>query len=130
MDVSRIENQNLWLRKERFNINELIGNLVSRKKDKEYDGNDDSKNIRISFEHSEDVILISADKARIGQVISNLLDNSLKFTKLRRDVRAERKMVNTLSTIKDGWVEVTVKDMGTSIDPEMEPRLFTRFASK
>ena len=133
LDVSRIESQNLWLRKERFNINELIENLVrefQEKIDKEYDGNDDSKNIGISFEHSEEVILISADKARIGQVISNLLDNSLKFTKLRRDVKTERKMVNIFSTIKDGWVEVTVKDMGTGIDPEMGPRLFTRFASK
>ena len=27
-------------------------------------------------------------------------------------------------------MEVTVKDMGTGIDPEMGPRLFTRFASK
>jgi signal transduction histidine kinase len=133
LDVSRIESQNLRLRKERLNLNELIGNLVrefQEKIGKEYDGYDDSEKIGISFEHSQDVILISVDKARIGQVISNLLDNSLKFTKLRRDVGGERKMVSIFSTIEDGWVEVIVKDMGTGIDPEMESRLFTRFASK
>jgi two-component system sensor histidine kinase VicK len=77
-------------------------------------------------------IFIEADKERISQVISNLLSNSIKFTE-RDDNDEEKIFVNVEETTKNkhgSEVVVSVKDVGTGIDPEILPRLFTRFASK
>jgi signal transduction histidine kinase len=91
--------------------------------------NNDDKNseIEILFEPKQDVILVKADKGRV-QVISNLLDNSIKFTK-GRGKEVEEKKINIISEKKDGQVKVTVKDRGMGIDPEIMPKLFLRFAS-
>jgi two-component system, OmpR family, sensor histidine kinase VicK len=75
------------------------------------------------------------DRQRLTQVISNLLDNAVKFTKegtvtvttlMKRttDVKSDR------TTERGEEVVIAVKDTGTGIDPELIPRLFTKFASK
>jgi signal transduction histidine kinase len=118
LDITRIESQSLKLKMEMFNLNEKIKNVIQDTKL----GLSDAKTTKIIFEQIEQDIPIYGDKVRIFQVISNLLTNALKFT---RDgdisIRAEQ---------NDGYAIVTVKDNGTGIDPEIMPRLFTRFASK
>jgi signal transduction histidine kinase len=59
---------------------------------------------------------------RITQVISNLINNSLKFTKSGK--------ISVTSEKKDGDAIVSVKDTGTGIEPEIMPKLFSKFASK
>ena len=73
--------------------------------------------------HRQDV-LVQADKGRIIQIISNLLDNAIKFTK-------EGAIYISLER-KDGSedVLVSVKDPGQGINPEILPKLFTKFATK
>jgi two-component system sensor histidine kinase VicK len=67
-----------------------------------------------------------ADKVRIYEVISNLLKNAIKFTK--------EGPVTIAGTEKMDYnkeeVVVSIKDTGTGIDPEILPRLFTKFATK
>ena len=76
------------------------------------------------FEPSKDIILVNADKGRIIQVLSNLLDNALKFTK-------EGNIIITIKKIKENQqVMVTIKDSGTGLDPEIIPQLFKKFATK
>jgi len=67
-------------------------------------------------------VVIEADKARLAQVISNLLSNAVKFTK-------EGTIFISIEK-KDNHILVSVKDSGTGIDPEILPRLFTKFATK
>ena len=74
------------------------------------------------YESSKDIILVNADKGRLNQVFSNLLDNALKFTKEGNIIIAAKKQ-------KDDEVIVSIKDSGTGIDPEILPRLFTKFAT-
>ena len=81
------------------------------------------------------VTLVEADKRRIAQVISNLLNNATKFTE-------EGTITITTHVIKRKNIDrirggeevaelfVAVKDTGTGIDPELMPRLFTKFATK
>jgi signal transduction histidine kinase len=83
--------------------------------------------IEILFVPNEDVILVEADKGRLIQVISNLLDNSFKFTKSTSEGKGK---ITIISEKKDNKVTVGVMDTGTGIDPEIFPKLFSRFASK
>ena len=69
------------------------------------------------------------DRNRITQVISNLLENALKFTSegvVSVDVTRRKKQG------QDHPEEaiVTVEDTGSGINPEIFPRLFTKFATK
>jgi signal transduction histidine kinase len=65
---------------------------------------------------------VHADKERITQVISNLITNSLKFTKSGK--------ISVTSEKNDNHAMVSVKDTGIGIDPEIIPRLFSKFATK
>ena len=122
LDVTKIESQNLKLNKEMIQLSEVIGNVVNDyneiKNEKRY-GNDQ---VRIVYDPSKDIILVNADKGRLNQVFFNLLDNALKFTK-------EGNIIIAAKNQKDDEVIVSIKDSGTGIDPEILPRLFTKFAT-
>ena len=117
LDVTRIESQLLQLNKEKFNLNEVImsvladyESLIKRIKD-----------VKVSFISKGD-FLVEADKGRLNQVISNLLDNAIKFT--------QKGSIAISSERKDDNVIVSIKDTGIGIDQEIMPRLFSKFASK
>lgn len=127
LDVSRIESRSLSLHKERFNINGIIENVVQGYRNQIQGQNKVGLAIEILFVPNEDVILVEADKGRLIQVISNLLDNSFKFTKSTSEGKGK---ITIISEKKDNKVTVSVMDTGTGIDPEIFPKLFSRFASK
>jgi signal transduction histidine kinase len=127
LDVSRIESRSLSLHKERFNINGIIENVVQGYRNQMKGQNKVGSALEILFVPNEDVILVEADKGRLIQVISNLLDNSFKFTKSTSEGKGK---ITIVSERKDNKVIVSVTDTGTGIDPEIFPKLFSRFASK
>jgi signal transduction histidine kinase len=65
---------------------------------------------------------VDADRERISQVISNILNNAVKFTK--------QGTIYISEDIQDGQAIVSIKDTGTGIDPEIMSMLFTKFTSK
>jgi signal transduction histidine kinase len=77
--------------------------------------------VRILFE-SKGNIFVQGDRERLTQVISNVVGNSLKFTKTGN--------ISIGSEKKDSQVIVSIKDTGSGIDPEILPRLFTKFVTK
>ena len=117
LDVAKLEGQSLKLSKEKFDINELISILVQDYRKRFAEGHD-----ALLECESKESIIVEADKERITQVISNLLDNALKFTKNGR-------VVITTKKENDGKVAVSVQDTGTGMEPEIIPRLFTKFTS-
>jgi signal transduction histidine kinase len=119
LDVTRIESRSLGLSLERFNLNKVISDVVD-----DYRNEIEKSNSDVEFLHDgqNEIIQVEGDKNRLTQVISNLLSNAVKFTKEGEiTIRAE---------IEDGKALVTVKDTGQGIDPEIMPRLFTKFAAK
>jgi two-component system, OmpR family, sensor histidine kinase VicK len=87
--------------------------------------------IRLELVSKKDVF-VEADDARIGQVISNLLNNALRFTQQKGE---EGIISVTLEEHKNDddnnkEVIVSIKDTGIGIAPEIMPRLFTKFATK
>lgn len=118
LDVAKIEGNSLKLNKEKFNINELVSVLVEDYRRRFANGHD----TLIEYKPDGD-FAVEADRERIIQVISNLLDNALKFTK-------NGKIIIVTKKESDGKLTVSVEDTGTGIEPEIIPRLFTKFASK
>jgi signal transduction histidine kinase len=127
LDVTRIESQTLKLNKEKFNLSDLLSNIVQ-----DYKNNIEKSNcnVRLSYNNqpNKDSFIVEADRERVTQVISNLLNNAIKFTEETRGyvyVATEE-----MEKADQKVVVVTIKDTGIGIDPEILPRLFTKFATK
>lgn len=121
LDVQKIDNRSLLLKKERVELNEFISNLVIEYKN-QYEK---EKQITIELHHKPDVsrqIMVEVDKNRLGQVIYNLLDNAVKFT--------NEGTVEVIIEEQIGKVTVSVKDPGKGIDDNIFPRLFSKFVTK
>jgi signal transduction histidine kinase len=121
LDVSRIESHSLKLNKERFNLDDLISSVID-----DYRNRIEKDNIAVKLlyepNNKDNNIFVEADRGRLIQVISNLLDNAIKFTK--------EGTISIITEEKDSKVVVSVNDTGTGINPEILPRLFSKFASK
>lgn len=68
----------------------------------------------------QDLPLVSADALRMNQVLSNLIENALKFTPEGGSIKMEAQRAN-------GNVEITVRDTGVGIDPGEHEKIFDRF---
>ena len=126
LDTSRIESQLLVLNKTEFNLEELISSIVG-----EYNGSGQKeKNLLVEFKGDRNII-VKADKDRIAQVISNLLNNAVKFTKDEPEgtisISCQRKEEDDEYDDNNNYVLVSVKDTGKGIDHEIFPRLFSKF---
>lgn len=125
LDVTKIESNLLHLNKEEFNLNDLIFHIIDD--DKSQIDNKDIKLIYQDSSNSDDnnIIIVQADKYRLNQVISNLISNSIKFTNKGGTI-----FITTKREKDNKAIIISIKDTGIGIDPEIMPRLFTRFASK
>ena len=127
LDVTRIENQSLNLKKERFNLNDMIVNAIDDIMTNK-ESSSIKRNVKVIYPHQSRDISIEADKGRINQVIHNLLDNSLKFT-YSGTIAITAEMKKEDGNVNDEVV-VWVKDTGTGIDSQIFSRLFSKFATK
>jgi signal transduction histidine kinase len=129
LDVTRIQSKSLKLNKELFKLNDVISTVVDEYKNQiEKEGN----GIEVLYETAEDnIVLIDADRARITQVIFNLLTNAIKFTKKGTiTIKSEKKEQQQQKEDIQQEVIVSVKDTGEGIHPEILPRLFSKFATR
>jgi len=124
LDVTKIESESLQLKKEKFTLNELMQHILTN-----YESHvkkAESSSVKITIAPNEDIVLVEGDKERLTQVFDNILSNAIKFTKEGRiTISIERKSENDKE-----FAVVSVKDTGSGIDPEILPRLFTKFATK
>ena len=128
LDVSKIESQSLKLNKERFNLNDVITNvidemMINRSESRNEKNDDDDNNIKLEYRPKD--IFVEADRVRLTQVISNILSNAVKFTKGKGSM-----IFITIEKKQNQEVIIKIKDTGTGIHPEILPRLFSKFASK
>jgi two-component system sensor histidine kinase VicK len=121
LDVARIESQTLKLDKTSVDLNQKIEDVILDIKQQM--GADSNKKVRIKFE-PKDSITITGDKSRIFQVISNLLNNAIKFTDDGTIIVNAQKSHGTHEAM------ITIKDSGTGIDPEIIPNMFSKFITK
>jgi signal transduction histidine kinase len=69
-------------------------------------------------------LFVNADRDRIQQVLYNLLNNSNRFTENGNIIIKIRKQESD-----NDEISVSIQDNGKGIDPEILPRLFTKFTS-
>jgi signal transduction histidine kinase len=120
LDVTNIEGKSLKLNKSTFDINEILSELVT-----EYSRqieNDQSKGKRVKILYEPIHVRIFADRYRITQVISNIINNAIKFTELG-SITIEGTMISDELRIK-------ITDTGKGIDKEIVNRLFDKFVSR
>jgi two-component system, OmpR family, sensor histidine kinase VicK len=140
LDVTKIETNNLNLHKELFNLGDLISDIVE-----DYNNQLENENVELKCEflycnkndndHDDGekeradkketkIIWILADKNRINQVVSNLLNNAIKFTnKGTIKILIEKKYT-------EKKVFINIKDSGRGIDQTIIPKLFSKFTTK
>lgn len=143
LDVARIEKHSLILRKETFDLGKIIQDLVvqynERVKRNQIDlvAEDERRRnntVSILYKPNND-LKVFADKVRMIQVISNLLDNGLKFTSSGHIYITATRVEKDPNGKEEGERSsprfvVSVMDEGEGINAELLPRLFTKFISK
>ena len=122
LDTASIEAKTFKLDKERLNLTDVLSNAVDDQIITIAQDFERKNNIKLRYEPSKDNILIHADRIRLTQVISNLLDNAVKFTK-------KGTISITIKKENDKAI-VGIQDTGLGIDAEVMPRLFSKFATK
>jgi signal transduction histidine kinase len=133
LDVTKIESQTLKLNKQQFNLNQLISDIVE-----DYRNQISNSNVRLihkSEKTNDDddniPVFLEADKSRLTQVISNLLDNAIKFTREGTiSITLKKKMKEEESDSHQEEAVIAIEDTGTGIPTEILPRLFSKFATE
>jgi signal transduction histidine kinase len=138
LDVSRIESQTLNLDKEVIDLDDLLLRIMEdykshiRKVNRNI--NNKKNTLQLSYNTSQNIasgLMVEADRDRINQAVSNLLNNAIKFTSKKGgtiSVTTEKR--NRSKNDNQEEVVINVVDTGEGINHEIIPRLFTKFASK
>lgn len=113
MDIAEAENGAMRLHLESVDVSSLIHESVDL-----YEFIAEEKNISIAVECPPEV-RFTGDRARMRQVIANLLDNAIKYTGLSGHV-----WIN--ASQRDAEVSISVRDDGCGILPEEKPRIWDR----
>jgi signal transduction histidine kinase len=98
----------------------------------------DNGDVKVMYEpaNSDTTALVEADRRRLAQVISNLLNNAIKFTKegtvtvTTNVIKGKKDAESDQAAEAAEVVVIAIKDTGTGIDRELMPRLFTKFVTK
>ncbi len=124
LDVSRIESGALSLNIQTIDLDEAISSVIIDYRNNIADviRTENTKKEKVKINYEPKKLMVKGDKERIQRIISNLINNALRFTK-------EGEIIVKTQVI-DGFVQTIVKDTGTGIDPEIMPRLFQKFVTK
>ena len=119
-------------------ITRLISNVNGNNNKNSYSKKSE---IKLLFEpRVKEDIFVEADKERLMQVMYNLLDNAFKFidsdggtvriTLEKQEQQLGDLIIQERHHQQEPHAIIRIKDTGTGIDPEILPRLFSKFATK
>jgi signal transduction histidine kinase len=122
-------------------ITGLLSNVNVNANNNKNNSNDKAMQTKLVFKskvkEGED-IFVQADEEKLAQVICNILDNAFKFTDSYGTITVTLEKQEAQSQLRIGehteqtqrHAIITIKDTGTGIDPQILPRLFSKFATK
>jgi signal transduction histidine kinase len=120
LDVTNIEGKSLKLNKASLDIDEILSELVTEYS-RQIEG-DIVKNKKLKIVYEPTHVKIFADKYRITQVISNIINNAIKFT--------DQGVITIIGKVNSTELSVQISDTGKGIDHEIISRLFDKFVSR
>lgn len=114
LDLSRLEEGEMKLDISSFDINELVCQTIFS-----FEKRIMGKNIHINMNIKNEKCIVLADKDKIIRVLTNLIDNAVKFTEVGGEI--------TLTVVKDKPVRISVQNTGVEIQPEDLQFIWNRF---
>ncbi|MEM7162525.1 MAG: HAMP domain-containing sensor histidine kinase [Bacteroidota bacterium] len=117
LELSKLENNQIELKKEVFDLKELISDLMAR-----FDLILERKSIRLVFESSESNSMILGDISLIERAIQNLIDNAVKYSPENSEIKIQ------IHGDAD-HVHFTIKNEGEGIEEAKLSRIFQRYES-
>ncbi len=117
LDFSRLQNSDFALNIEKLDLVAEVCDAVIM-----YKPQSEKQNINLKFEEPEFFVPVMADKARIRQVMVNLLDNAIKYSKPNSEI-----LVNITVNKDKNTATVEVKDFGMGIHPDDIKKVKQRF---
>jgi len=113
--LTKVDNHILELRKQRFDLNHFLTNIVDRFRFKA-----ERSVITLSEQYGERPIELFGDMNLLEQAFSNLIDNAIKYT-------PRGGMVTIGSTTDETLIRVTISDTGVGIPEDEVSHIFDRF---
>ena len=116
LDLSRIESGTMKLSPRSFDINELVRITILR-----FENQINEKRIDVDIEFENENEFVFADKDAISQVMTNLIDNAIKFNFEGGYIKIK------VLRASGGKVDISVENSGIGITPEEISHVFERF---
>jgi len=116
LDMNKIESNNMDFTIERVNVMELIHQSLA-----ENQSYVEKNNANIELSETQDGKYINVDRARMLQVLANLISNAAKFSP--PDGLIKVKIINNIDTLR-----IAIEDKGSGIPNEFRHRIFQKFA--
>ena len=111
LDVKRIENGQLRYHEEKFDFNELVKEIIE----------ETERITRHTIEYElEASCFINGDRNKIGQVITNFIDNAGKYS-------PENAVIKIKTVNKKDRIRLVVQDFGLGIPKDQQAKIFERF---
>jgi two-component system CheB/CheR fusion protein len=112
LDISKLEPGKLQLKREIFDINKLIGDTINESRI--------LSNTHVLIFNNPGQVYVDADREKTGQVISNFINNAIKYS-------AKGSEVFLQCEVLENEILVSVKDEGIGIKLKEQDKIFQRF---
>src|SRR2546428_1131652 len=114
LDLAKIEAGKMELNVEEVSMNEVTEEALELVRP-----HADEKGLEVRSLIPSALPNVWGDRARVRQVLANMLANAVKFT--------ERGSVSVSASSAEGWVTISVTDTGVGITPEAQAYVFDEF---
>jgi PAS domain S-box-containing protein len=116
VDIANVESGQAKINLTEFNLNSMLRNLHEQCI---MSGKENNVSITLKMSLADEDSTISADNTKLIQILSNLINNAIKFTR--------NGQVDFGYVLKDKLLEFRIKDSGIGIPSEYHSRIFDRF---
>lgn len=114
LSMSIERRQTFVLNKEDMHVKDLIDSIVEQHKLKA------GKEVVFNIHLDDTDLIINADRTHLNNMISNLVDNAIKYSR-------DNKRVDINISVKDNYAVISIKDNGIGISAEKQHFVFDKF---